>query len=390
MKKKVLIIGQLPAEIGGNYTTGVANVVYELIKCNYSNTKIHLFATNLPSRKSTNLPKTNCEVFGYKFRFIYFSYRFIGLFYKILNDMIGYKKIGLNPFRYIFYQLNLDYLINKIKPDIIHSHGLAHYLPLYNSVLNKIPILVTFHGVFYKGNKETESFKRLYLKSASSIKYSTVLTKEMKNEAVNFLGLNSDNIKIIHNGVDTKKFYYDINSRIKIRSKFNLSKNDRVFITVGSLQKRKGQLKFLNYLHKSGIDFHYWMIGQGEDNEEINDYIVKNSLEEKVKVFGYISNDKLKDYYSAADIYAHVSFAEGQALSEIEASATGLKVLFNNEIKGTIVADLNLENYYLFDYCNVNKISLINWIHSSNIRKSNYNMDWQNMATLYEKTYIKY
>ena len=29
---KVLLIGQLPKEIGGNYTTGAANVVYELSK----------------------------------------------------------------------------------------------------------------------------------------------------------------------------------------------------------------------------------------------------------------------------------------------------------------------------------------------------------------------
>ena len=29
---RILIIGQLPKEIGGNYTTGAANVVYELSK----------------------------------------------------------------------------------------------------------------------------------------------------------------------------------------------------------------------------------------------------------------------------------------------------------------------------------------------------------------------
>ena len=44
---KVLLIGQLPKEIGGNYTTGAANVVYELSKQREDGVLYYIYGTNI-------------------------------------------------------------------------------------------------------------------------------------------------------------------------------------------------------------------------------------------------------------------------------------------------------------------------------------------------------
>ena len=44
---RILIIGQLPKEIGGNYTTGAANVVYELSKQREDGVLYYTYGTNI-------------------------------------------------------------------------------------------------------------------------------------------------------------------------------------------------------------------------------------------------------------------------------------------------------------------------------------------------------
>ena len=47
---RVLSIGQLPKEIGGNYTTGIAKVVFELSKQSFNDVKMYLYATNISDK----------------------------------------------------------------------------------------------------------------------------------------------------------------------------------------------------------------------------------------------------------------------------------------------------------------------------------------------------
>ena len=53
--KKILIIGQLPSEVGGNYTTGVGNVVYELSKYELNDKQLFVFGSNIKSNVANKL-----------------------------------------------------------------------------------------------------------------------------------------------------------------------------------------------------------------------------------------------------------------------------------------------------------------------------------------------
>ena len=44
---KILSIGQLPKEVGGNYTSGIARVVYELSRQYVKGVETYLYASNI-------------------------------------------------------------------------------------------------------------------------------------------------------------------------------------------------------------------------------------------------------------------------------------------------------------------------------------------------------
>ena len=50
--KRVLAIGQLPVEMGGNYTTGMGKVVYELSLQHYSGLSYKTLALNAKDKKT--------------------------------------------------------------------------------------------------------------------------------------------------------------------------------------------------------------------------------------------------------------------------------------------------------------------------------------------------
>lgn len=162
----------------------------------------------------------------------------------------------------------------------------------------------------------------------------------------------------------------------------------KVFITVASVQERKGQLVFLKMLSMLDIDFRYWIVGKGPDEEVILQYVEENGLQGKVRMLGYKAANELYKYYSAADIYAHSSWKEGQALSELEANATGMRTIVNKEIIGTIASDVNSEDYYVLDFDNVAVDSLVEWIQrDQKERSSRTTFDWSAIAKRYLNLY---
>jgi phosphatidylinositol alpha-1,6-mannosyltransferase len=110
-----------------------------------------------------------------------------------------------------------------------------------------------------------------------------------------------------------------------------------VILTVGRLHPRKGQsfiLKALNYLPeelKPKVEF--WMVGNGkhtEYQEELKRLVRQSDI--KVKMLGQLNDERLREVYEQADIFAMTSMhykksIEGFGLVYLEASAHGLPVV---------------------------------------------------------------
>lgn len=383
---KILHIGQLPTNAGGNYSTGMGKVVYELSNCNYNLDDIFIYATNANEKLLKSPTSSKCKYLGYRYNLISFFVFYFKNFIK-LSRLV--KKIhrfsSYNIFRGLFYTYNFNRVIRIISPDVIHIHSIDYALPLSTlREIYKIPVLLTCHGVF---NIEELKRQNLYIESLRDVDYVSVLTDNLKKVIAN-LGFPAEKIKIISNGVNTSTFYYSEDERKKLRKELNVSDNTTLFITVGSIQKRKGQLAFLKDLMNSRIDFTYWIIGDGSDKEKIISFVNDFNLHDRVKLLGYIDTNQLYKYYSASDIYAHVSEQEGQALSEIEAYTTGLKVIVNKHIEQTIVNPEKDHKLYFVDTVgHINWEKCQQWIAEPQNRTTRPNFDWQTIANQYVETY---
>ena len=387
---RILIIGQLPKEIGGNYTTGAANVVYELSKQREDGVLYYTYGTNITDSAAIKASSFLYQYIGYKFR--PFSMLLTALCHPldIFRHMMHYHTVDHQSIlRFAFYEANIREAIKRVQPDLIHVNSIANVSPVRFAIgKSKIPMLLTCHGIFYRGDEKDVVNRDRNLGNIKLADAYSGLTLESLNEYESILGIPKNRVAVIPNGVDCKKFYYSPEARAKIRKEFDVKDGCKLFITVAYVQERKGQLVFLKMLSMLDIDFRYWIVGKGPDEEVILQYVEENGLQGKVRMLGYKAANELYKYYSAADIYAHSSWKEGQALSELEANATGMRTIVNKEIIGTIASDVNSEDYYVLDFDNVAVDSLVEWIQrDQKERSSRTTFDWSAIAKRYLNLY---
>lgn len=382
------MIGPLPVDVGGSYTTGICKVVYELSRQKYEGVELYVSSTNIPQTGANKICEFDRQYNGYRF-----------LLFDILSDVIlhpmrtlreikfYHSNCHVNPIRYEFYKVNIRRHIKYIKPDIIHVHTTECPAAFFANSLH-VPMIDTMHGMFYRG---LDSQYKLgdFLRSCVGIcDFFTGLTNECEVYMRYYLNIPNNKITIIPNGVNTSLYFFDSERRSALRNKYNVG-DSIIFITVASVQERKGQFRFLKLLEKLNLDYQYWILGEGPDKQRIIDYCINKGISDRVICFGHINSSELYMFYSAADVYAHVSTMEGQALCELEAYATGIRTIVNKEIKDTIVTDINnLENYFVIDFDDPNISMLANWVEKKGApRVSRVEMSWARVANMYNDLY---
>lgn len=347
---KVLMLGQVPKEFGGSYTTGVANVIMNITKELSNNCEVVIYATNYDLQANSD----NQTILGYDKKNLVrlIISEFIAKPIKIVREFLSYKfKYKAPALKLLAYRVMIDSYASNLNPDIIHAHGII-FAPTTKYLSVKSKVIFTFHGIFNRDSRAISENKRrginlpvLYSEGAKLVKAVTYLTKSMAIEGRNDLNIKVDEI-VIPNGVDSGKFRFNEISRKAIRDQHGIKPEDLVFISVGALTTRKNHSGFIHFLLNNNIDGHYWIIGkEGEEKENLDRLISEKGLQEKVKIFPYVEHSKLFEFYSAADIYAHPSTSEGQALVVLEAMCTGLPILVNKEITDTLGMGKNLNTY---------------------------------------------
>lgn len=381
---KILMIGQLPVEAGGSYTNGVCNVVYELSKCVVDGIEMVVYATNM--NDSAKRKVDTCVYRGSKT--LPFSTLAHVLFHPVTfaREWRYYTKKCHCPYpwKYEAYRDNIVRLIKEEKPDILHCMNLVQMASTYFA--NKkyhLPIVLTLHGCTTDVNNENGAV--IHLPDIVT----GLVPQTMKDIA--FHGIPQEKTAMVPNGTDTTKFYYSEADRYSLRKELGVDEDTTVMLTIGSLSHRKGQYSMLTKLKELPSDFKYLylIIGKGEDEEKIASYVTENQLDGKVKVIGYVANNELYKYHSAADVYVHCSRSEGQALSEVEAYATDLKIAVNRDVVTTIITDTTNENdYWIFDFDSFDNNKFVEWAsqHKTN-RKTRRQYDWKEIFVQYAQVY---
>lgn len=147
----------------------------------------------------------------------------------------------------------------------------------------------------------------------------------------------------------SRKYIKD-NSIIKFPTRFNdnifrphkksITRNDLgidndliVVTTTGRLCWGKGwkfMIDCFAEFHKKIPNSIFYFIGEGEDVEKLNKYVLFKNLETKIKITGKKSPSEIARFLNASDLYIMGSYKEGWSTTLVEALACGVPICTTN------------------------------------------------------------
>lgn len=209
------------------------------------------------------------------------------------------------------------------------------------SHINFSPIGYFFKKVFKKeylittyGIEAWEIKNSLKIKSFKEAKTIIAISNCTKEKLISQISDIWGKIFILPNAVNGEKFY-PYEKPQNLLSKYGLSKNDRIIITVARLsasEKYKGYDKVITslpYVIREIPEAKYILIGDGNDIERIENLIKELKLENRVILTGRVEN--LLDYYNLSDVFVMPSKGEGFGSVFLEALACGKPVIAGNQ-----------------------------------------------------------
>lgn len=153
-------------------------------------------------------------------------------------------------------------------------------------------------------------------------------------------------VKVPGVGVDVKKFGGVVVDTAEKRKELKIPENATIYMTVCELIPRKNIDTIIKAFKKANIRNSYLIVcGDGNYKEELQDLIVREKLDERVKLLGFRSD--IAELLCVADVFVFPTKQEGLPGALMEAMAVGLPCVASN-IRGNI--DLLGEDYrYLLD-----------------------------------------
>ncbi len=110
-------------------------------------------------------------------------------------------------------------------------------------------------------------------------------------------------------------------------------------LSVGRLVEMKGREYAIKAVARVAHQYpriKYWIAGDGELKDRLQQLIYKSEMHDKIKILGWVESDKLIELYNQSHIFLHPSVKdsrgnmEGQGVVLIEAQAAGLPVIATN------------------------------------------------------------
>jgi len=180
---------------------------------------------------------------------------------------------------------------------------------------------------------------------------------------LNRIGVTPKHIHVIHPGVEAKVFCGHSENPGRVRKQYGLGKSE-VLLTVGRLQRRKGQdavIKALPKVHEKNPGVKYVIVGEGEDRAYLEHLTRDVGVESSVVFVGRVENEELPAFYAACDMFVMPNRQiggdiEGFGMVFLEANAAG-KPVIGGKSGGTNEAILDGKTGCRVDGENVDEIA---------------------------------
>lgn len=236
----------------------------------------------------------------------------------------------------ILYYKNLKYILNEVKPDIIHIHSFFTR-PLILTVVSKINKII-LHAHSSKLTKNETIGKKI---TDILLKDKYIYLACSKEAGECYFGKNR-NIEVIANGINFNNFKY--NSMIKKNYIEDLKlENKKIVGMIGRLsypKNHKFAIDIFEELKKIKNNYVLLLIGNEADEKGIPQLVKEKGLEKEVIFLGARSD--IKELLSLIDVYLMPSIFEGLSVGLLEAQASGVQCLVSDAITSKNIVTNNV------------------------------------------------
>ena len=239
--------------------------------------------------------------------------------------------------------------LKKNKYDIIHfnSYNGSVYILILLAKLAKVPVRIVHSHNSGMDNSKGKALKLLY---------HNMCKKLFGNCATNYFACSENAAKwlfnkkiveekkyvLVKNGIDSRKFVYNLDSRKEIRKKLQI--DDKFVIgNVGRFTEQKNHefiIDVFKKVHDKKKNSILLLIGIGDLMDKMKEKVKKLGIEDSVYFLG--ARNEVEKYMQAMDVFLFPSLYEGLGLVAIEAQAAALKVIASDYIP----KEANITNYF--------------------------------------------
>ena len=229
----------------------------------------------------------------------------------------------------------LNKIVARVRPDVIHC-GKCLPEALIASLVARwhgIPFCCYVHGeelTLAGTSRELTRLTRNVLRAAAVV---IANSRHSRDILVQKWGLLQNKVTVMHPGVDTSQFT-QAPPNPEVRQRLGWS-NRRVILTVGALQKRKGQdmmIRALPAIRARCPDVLYAMVGEGWERAYLETLVAEHQVGDLVQFRGAPSDAELIECYQQCDLFVLANRQvgwdfEGFGIVLLEAQSCGKPVI---------------------------------------------------------------
>ena len=221
------------------------------------------------------------------------------------------------------YLKKIEKKIKNEKYDIVIDY--SSNLLKYDNFDIKIPVFAWIHFSLTFGEKLTFEKIKKYKKQYKKYSKIFAITRVMKEEFINKVGIDEKKVELVYNPIDLKLIEKKAEN---VEEKYENYLKQDYFLQVSRLtqQKQPEHLVDIYYkLKQAGIKEKLYFIGDGEKKEIIKQKIKEYNLENDIILLGQIENPY--PFFKNAKLFVHTAKYEGLPTVLLESLALGTPVV---------------------------------------------------------------
>lgn len=233
-----------------------------------------------------------------------------------------------------WHQLHLPALLRQHQIEVLH-------IPSYRRLLWSQPcaLVGTIHDLapFQVSNKydwKRMFYGRVVVKQLAKRQHEIIaISQNTANDIKKFFKLPGENISVIHNGLDHKRFFAGPNAEARYFVSTRHGISTPFFLYVARLEHpAKNHVRLIQAFNQFKLQTksNWKLVFGGSDwhgAEEIHQEIRRSPVAADIHSLGFVSDTELPTFYRAADAFVYPSLYEGFGMPPIEAMACGCPVI---------------------------------------------------------------